>query len=96
MCIIIPQEADLLYVQYASTKRTQRTIKHFGTKLWNSVCNAIDIDCASRCHDPFSSLFYYPMATIKIKRSFQDRVRLLLIHPVKLQTHGLISNLQGN
>ena len=40
------RQADLLYVQYASTKRTQRTIKHFGTKLWNSLYNAIDIDCA--------------------------------------------------
>ena len=40
------RQADLLYVQYASTKRTQRTIKHFGTKLWNSLCNDIDIDCA--------------------------------------------------
>ena len=39
-------QADLLYVQYATTKRTQRTIKHFETKLWNSLCNAIDIDCA--------------------------------------------------
>ena len=40
------RQADLLYVQYASTKRTQRTIKHFGTKLLNSLCNTIDIDCS--------------------------------------------------
>ena len=40
------RQANLLYVQYASTKRSQRTIKHFGTKLWNSLCNVIDIDCA--------------------------------------------------
>ena len=40
------RQANLLYVQYASTKRSQRTIKHFGTKLWNSICNVIDIDCA--------------------------------------------------
>ena len=36
----------MLYVQYASTKRTQRTIKHHGTKLWNSLCNSIPADCA--------------------------------------------------
>ena len=40
------RQADLLYVQHASTKRTQRTMKHFGTKLWTSLCNAIYIDCA--------------------------------------------------
>ena len=34
-----------VYAQYASTKRLQRTIKHFGTKLWNSLCNVIDKDC---------------------------------------------------
>ena len=38
-------QANLLYVQYASTKRSQRTIKHFGTKLWDSLSNVIDIDC---------------------------------------------------
>ena len=39
-------QADLLYIPFASTKRTQSTIKHFGAKLWNSLCDVIDIDCA--------------------------------------------------
>ena len=38
------RQTDMLYVQYASTKRTQR--KHHGTKLWNSLCNSIPADCA--------------------------------------------------
>ena len=38
-------QANLIDVQYASTKRSQRTIKHSGTKLCNSLCNVIDIDC---------------------------------------------------
>ena len=58
--------ADLLCIQFASTKRTQRTIKHFGAKLWNSLCNVLDIDCAISifkqrlksfsCHDNIFSL----------------------------------------
>ena len=40
------RQADLLYVQFAATKRTQRTIRHFGTKLWNTLCNVIQVDCA--------------------------------------------------
>ena len=40
------RQADLLYIPFASTKRTQRTIKHFGAELWNSLCNVLDIDCA--------------------------------------------------
>ena len=40
------RQADMLYVQYASIKRTQRTIKHHGTKLWNSLCNSIHTECA--------------------------------------------------
>ena len=40
------RQADMLYVQYASTKTTQRTIKHHGTKLWNSLYNFISTDCA--------------------------------------------------
>ena len=40
------RQADMLYVQYASTKRPQRTIKHHGTKSWNSLCNSIPADCA--------------------------------------------------
>ena len=40
------RQADMLYVQYASTKRTQRTIKHHGTKLWNSLCNYLPTECA--------------------------------------------------
>ena len=40
------RQADMLYVQYASTKRTQRTIKHHGTKLWNSLCDSIPTECA--------------------------------------------------
>ena len=40
------RQADLLYVQFAATTRTQRTIRHFGTKLWNTLCNVIQVDCA--------------------------------------------------
>ena len=40
------RQADLLYIPFASTKRTQRTIKHFGAKLWNFLCNVLDIDSA--------------------------------------------------
>ena len=29
------RQADSLYIQYAPTKRSQRTIKYYGTKLWN-------------------------------------------------------------
>ena len=40
------RQADLLYVQFAATTRTQRTIRHFGTKLWTTLCNVIQVDCA--------------------------------------------------
>ena len=40
------RQADLLYVQFAATNKTQRTIRHFGTKLWNTLCNVIQVDCA--------------------------------------------------
>ena len=62
------RQAALIYVQYASPKRTQRTINHFGTKLWNCLCNGIHIDCAIvlsnkdsiLCHDlfPYIMLFF--------------------------------------
>ena len=46
--IIIPQGklADLLYVQFTATKRIQRTTKHYGTKLWNTTCNTLQVDWA--------------------------------------------------
>ena len=28
-------------VHFAATKRTQRTVRHFGAKLWNTLCNVI-------------------------------------------------------
>ena len=37
------RQTDLLYVQYASTRRTQRTIEYFGTKLRKSLCIVIDV-----------------------------------------------------
>ena len=40
------KQVDVLYVQYASTKRTQRTIKRHGTELWNDLCNSIPTGCA--------------------------------------------------
>ena len=40
------RQADMPYVQYASTKRVQRTIKHIEAKLWNSLYNSIPTDCA--------------------------------------------------
>ena len=40
------RQADLLYVQFAAIKRTQRTIRNFGTKLWNTLGNVIQVDCA--------------------------------------------------
>ena len=42
----LTRQADLLYVQFAATKRTQRTIRHFDTKLWYTLCNVIQVDCA--------------------------------------------------
>ena len=40
------RQADLLYVQFAVTKRTQRTLKHYGIKLWNSLYHVVHPDCA--------------------------------------------------
>ena len=40
------RQADLLYIQYAPTKRSQRTIKYYGTKLWNIISGIIEPDCA--------------------------------------------------
>ena len=40
------RQADLLYIQYAPTKRSQRAIKYHGTKLWNSISGIIQPDCA--------------------------------------------------
>ena len=40
------RQANLPYIPFASTKRTQRTMKHFGAKLWNSLYTVIDRDCA--------------------------------------------------
>ena len=40
------RQADMLYVQYASDQRTQITLKHHGTKLWNSLCNSIPTEYA--------------------------------------------------
>ena len=40
------RQNDLLYIQYASTKRSQRTIKYYGTKLWNIISGIIQPDCA--------------------------------------------------
>ena len=47
----------MLYVQYASTKRTQGTIKHHGNKLWNSLCNSIPTDCAISAYKQKLKLF---------------------------------------
>ena len=44
--IIFTRQADLLYVQFAATKRTQRTLKHYGIKLWNSLYHVVHPDCA--------------------------------------------------
>ena len=40
------RQADLLYVQFAATKRTQRTLKHYGIKSWNSLYHVVHHDCA--------------------------------------------------
>ena len=40
------RQADLLYIQYAPTKRSQRTIKYYGTKLWNIISVVVQPDCA--------------------------------------------------
>ena len=42
------RQNDLLYIQYAPTKRSQRTIKYYGTKLWNIISGIIQPDCAIR------------------------------------------------
>ena len=40
------RQSDLLYVQCAATKRTHRTLKHYGLKLWNSLYHVVHTDCA--------------------------------------------------
>ena len=50
MYIIILLDIGYAFVQYPSTKRTQRTIKHHRRKLWNNLCNSIPTNFA------FSSL----------------------------------------
>ena len=40
------RQAGWLYVKYAPTKRTQRNLRHYGTKLWNSLHNVVCSDCA--------------------------------------------------
>ena len=40
------RQAGSLYVQYAPTKRTHRNLRHYGTKLWNSLHNVVCSDCA--------------------------------------------------
>ena len=40
------RQAGSLCVQYAPTKRTQRNLRHYGTKLWNSLHNVVSSDCA--------------------------------------------------
>ena len=40
------RQTGLLYVQYSSTERTQRTIKHYRTKSWNCLCISLLADCA--------------------------------------------------
>ena len=40
------RQADLIYVQYASTKITQKDHKAFWNKIVEYFCNVIDIDCA--------------------------------------------------
>ena len=40
------RQADLLYVQFAATNRTHRTLKHYGIKLWNSLYHGVHPDCA--------------------------------------------------
>ena len=50
----------MLYVQYSSTKRTQRTIKHHGPKLWTSLYNSIPTDCAIRTFKQKLKAFLLP------------------------------------
>ena len=40
------RQAGSLYVQYAPTKKKQRNLRHYGTKLWNSLRNVVCSDCA--------------------------------------------------
>ena len=40
------RQVHLLCIQYAPTKRSQRTIKYCGTKLWNIISGIIQPDCA--------------------------------------------------
>ena len=40
------RQADLLYIQYAPTRRSQRTIKYYGTILCNIISGIIQPDCA--------------------------------------------------
>ena len=40
------RQANLLYVQIAAPKRTQRTLKHYGKKSWNSLYHVVYPDCS--------------------------------------------------
>ena len=65
------RQADLLYIQYAPTKRSQRTIKYYGTKLWNIINGIIQPYCAIStfkqklkiflCHDLLHFLFNFKL-----------------------------------
>ena len=53
-------QADLLYIQFAATKRTQITIPHYGAKLWNTLCNVIQVDCAISTFQQKLKIFLLP------------------------------------
>ena len=54
------RQADLLYIQYAPTKRSQRTIKYYGTKLWNIISGVIQPDCAISTFKQKLKIFLLP------------------------------------
>ena len=52
------RQADLLYIQYAPTKRSQRTIKYYGKKLWNIISGIIQPDCATSTFKQKLKIFF--------------------------------------
>ena len=85
------RQADLLYIQYAAAIRTQRTLKHYGIKLWNSLYHVVHPDCAIstfKCNFKsflLSWLFYilftilFPTCTMHSVPAHLLFVKLLLI-----------------
>ena len=86
------RQADLLYVQYASTKRTQMAFKHFGTKLWNNLYNVINIDCTINTFKHRMEFFPFVMISFHILSLLciiipQDKLTYYMFNMLPLKEH---------